>query len=69
MSVKSDESVLGECLMVDVRRASSEEEFLRINLGADPTVYLADVTDCCRQLLLHLRLPVQWLNEFLSKAD
>ena len=67
VSVKSDESIPGEGLMADARHASHEEEFFRINPGADPMGQLADVTDHCRQLLLHLRLPAQWLNECLSK--
>ena len=68
-SVESDESIPGEGLMVDARRASREEEFFRINQGADPTGQLLDVTDHCRQLPLHLRLPVQWLNECLDKVN
>ena len=56
-------------LMVDARCAGYEEEFFRINPGVDPTCQVADVADRCRQLPLHLRLSVQWLNECLSKAD
>ena len=40
-----------------------------MNSGADPKGRLADVVDCCRHVLLHLCLPIQWLNECLSKAD
>ena len=69
MSVESDESVPGEGLMVDARCTGLEEKFYRINLGANPTGRLADVVDRCRQLVLRLRLPVQWLNECLSKAN
>ena len=69
VSVESDESVPGEGFMVDARHASSEEEFFRIKPDADPTGQLADVADHCRQLILRLRLPIQWLNECLSKAD
>ena len=71
VSVESDESIPKEGLMADARRAGVEEKFQ----GADLTVRLANVTDCCRQLplclrlRLCLRLPIQWLNECLNKAD
>ena len=69
MSVESDESILKEGLMVDARHDSREKEFFRINLGVGPMGRLVDVADRCKQLPLHLRLPVQWLNECLSKTN
>ena len=69
ISVERDESVLGEGLMADARRAGREEESFRINSSPDSTGRLADVADNCRQLPLHLHHPVQWLNECLGKAD
>ena len=69
MSVESDDFVFGESLKVDARRASHKGECFRINPGADPTGRLTDVADRCRQLPNCLHLPVQWLNECLSKAD
>ena len=69
MSVESDEFVPGEGLMADVRCASREEEFFRINSGANLTGQLADIVEHCRQLTLRLALLVQWLNECLSKVD
>ena len=65
MTVESNESVPCEGHMADARRAGREEEFSRINQGADPT----DVADCCRKHPHCFRLPIQWLNECLSKAD
>ena len=55
--------------MADARRIGRREEFFRINSSADMTGQLVDVVDRCRQLPLRLRLPVQWLNECLRKAD
>ena len=69
MSVESDESILEEGLMEDVRCAGREEEFFRINLDANSTGQLTDVVDHYRQLCLRLCFPVHWLNECLSKAD
>ena len=69
VSVKSDESIPEEGLMADARCAGHEEELFNIKLGYNPKGRLADVADCCRHLLLHLRLPVHWLNECLNKAD
>ena len=69
MNIDSDEFVPEEFLMADARHAGHEEEFFRINPAANPTSRLADVADRCRHLPLHLHLPVQWLNECLSKAD
>ena len=48
MSIESDESIPRKGLMADVRRTGREEEFFRINLGADPTGRVADVADHCR---------------------
>ena len=69
MSIESKESILGVGPIADARHAGHEKEFFRINSGADPTGRLVDVADRCRQLPFHLHLPVQWLNECLSKAD
>ena len=69
VSIKSDESIPGEGFMADARCTGRKEEFFKINLGANPKGQLADVVDHCRQLPLHLRLPIQWLNECLSKVD
>ena len=69
MSIKSNESIPSEGLMADARRAGREVEFFRINPSADPKGRLVDVVNRCRHLPLHLRLPVQWLNECLSKVD
>ena len=71
MSVESNESIPEEGLMADVKHAVHKEEFFMINSGADPMGQLTNVADHCRQLPLRLRLhlPVQWLNEYLSKAD
>ena len=69
MSAESDESIPREGHMADARCARHEEEFFRINPGVDPKGQLTNVTNCCRQLPLHLRLPVQWLNECLTKID
>ena len=55
--------------MADARHASREEEFFRINPGADPKGRLANVADRCRQLPFCPRFPIQWLNECLNKAD
>ena len=44
MSVESDESIPEEGLMTDAKHAGREEEFFRINPGADPTGQLADDT-------------------------
>ena len=68
MSAESDESIHREGL-ANARRAGREEEFFRINPDADPKGQLADVADHCRQLPIHLHLPIQWLNECLTKAD
>ena len=54
--------------MADVRHVGREEEFFRINPSVDSTGLLADFVDRCRQLPLHLCLPIQCLNECLSKA-
>ena len=71
MSIESVKSIIEEGLMADVRRAGCEEEFFSINSGANPEGQLVDVADHCRHLplRLRLRLPVQWLNECLNKAD
>ena len=69
VSFESDESIPGEGLMADARRAGYGEEFFNINLGANMKGWLADVADHRRHLPLCLDLPVQWLNECLSKAD
>ena len=69
VSIERDESIPGEGLMADARRVGHGEEFFRINPCADPMGWLTDVADHCRQLPLHLRLFVQWLNECLSKAN
>ena len=55
--------------MADARRVGCKEELFRINQGDDLTGRLADVANHCRQLPLYLRLPVQWLNECLNKAE
>ena len=55
--------------MAEARHTSRKEAFFRINLDLNLTSRLVDVSDQCRQLLLHLRFPIQWLNECLSKAN
>ena len=55
--------------MADARCAGRENEFFRSNPGADPTGWLVDVANHCKQLPLHLRLLIQWLNECLSRVD
>ena len=62
MSTESDESVLEEGFMENARCVDCEEEFFKINLDVDLTGRLVDVVDHCRQLPLHLYLPVQWLK-------
>ena len=62
ISIESNESIPREGLMADARHAGHEEEFFSINLGADLRGRLADIADHCKQLPLHLRLPIQWLN-------
>ena len=69
VSVESDKFIPDEGLITNTRGVGREEEFFRINLGVNPKGRLVDVVDHCKQLPLHLCLPVQWLNEFLSKAD
>ena len=55
--------------MEDARSVGREEEFFSINLGVDLKGRLADVADHYKHLPFRLRLPVQWLNVCLSKAD
>ena len=69
VSIESDESIPREGLKGNARSSSRKEEFLSINLGADLKGRLAKVTDRCRHLPFCLRLPIQWLNECLNKAD
>ena len=69
MSAEGDESIHRERLMADARCAGHEEEIFRINPGVDPKGRLENVADHCRQLPLHLRLPVQRLNECLTNAN
>ena len=67
VSVERDSSIPREGLMADAKCTGREVEFFIIDSGADPMGRLADVSNCCKQHPLHLRLPIQWLNECLSK--
>ena len=69
VSVKSDEFIPGEGLMVDARCADHEKEFFSINPYVDLKGRLMDVADHYRLLPFCLCLLVQRLNECLSKAD
>ena len=69
MSTENDKFVPKEGLMVNARYSSCEKEFFRINPGVDMTSRFVDVVDRCKQLPFRLYLPVEWLNECLSKDD